>query len=156
MRVGSSKGQAEWNEVMTLIFVAVAILMIALAVPQIIDNMTSLFALASAEAVARDLSGLVTVSGAAIEKATISYEGVDSNIVYRVDIGNRLVAVDAFRVANRAGVRTMERVGGSTALEHGVSRIPFQVSATISGSNTFTITKSVLPDGSNYDIQVIG
>ena len=149
------KGQAEWAEVVTLIFVAVAILMIALALPAMIDNITSLFALGSSEAVARDLAGLVTVSGAALEKATITYAGADSTIVYKVDIANKVVTVDAFRVTESgAGVRTLERVGGSTALGHGVSRIPFNIAAAIDDSNTFTITKSLFGDGSNYDIRV--
>jgi hypothetical protein len=148
------KGALEWMEVMTLIFVSVAIMVIALMVPTIIEQMTGLFALGSAEAVARDLGGLITISGAAFERASISYAGADSKIIYTVEIKDGLVGVEAFRPTDAAGARGMERIGNIAALRQGFSRIPFDVVAEIKGKNTFSITKSPAVDGAGYDIEV--
>jgi hypothetical protein len=148
------KGALEWMEVMTLIFVSVAILVIALMVPTIIEQMTGLFALGSAEAVARDLGGLITISGAAFERAAISYAGADSKIVYTVEIKDRLVGVEAFQSATGAGARELKRIGNIAALNQGYSRIPFDVVAEIKGKNTFSITKAPSDDGTGYGIQV--
>ncbi|MCX6820870.1 MAG: hypothetical protein NT016_02890 [Candidatus Aenigmarchaeota archaeon] len=156
-----NKGQAEWMEVFMLICVAAIICIIIFALPEMMSSMASLFALGSAEAVSRDVAGLVTISGAAFEDAAITYKGVSESLVYNVQIKDKLVIIDTIQLSSGAGARggaTQSSSGAgvvsSTAFKHGVSRIPFDVSAEISAKNAFTITKSLFPDGSNYDIQV--
>lgn len=156
-----NKGQSEWMEVFMLICVAVAICIIIFALPEMMSNMASLFALGSAEAVSRDIAGLVTISGAAFEDASITYKGAAESLVYNVLIEDKLVSVDTIQLSSGAGAsggasQSSSGAGAvsSTAFTHGVSRIPFDVSAAITAKNAFTITKSLFPDGSNYDIQV--
>ena len=156
-----NKGQLEWMEVFTLICVAAAICIIIFALPGMVSSMASLFALGSAEAVSRDVAGLVTISGAAFENATINYKGASESLVYNVLIKDKLVVVDTIRLSSGAGAggsATQPSSGGgvvsSTAFTHGISRIPFDVSAAIAAKNAFTIMKSLFEDGSNYDIQV--
>jgi hypothetical protein len=148
------KGGTPESEVLTLIAISVAVMILVLMIPTMIENMASLFALGSSEAVARDLGGLVTIIGAAIDSASINYVGADEAIVYTVVIKDKLVTVEAFKVVNSDGVRTLERIGGIPAMEHGYSRIPFGIAASIEAKNEFTITKALFGDGTNYDIQV--
>lgn len=152
-----SKGQLEWTEVFTLICVAAAILLIVLMFPEMLTNMASLFAMGSAEAVSRDVAGLVTISGAAFDDASITYTGAVETVVYDVLIKDKLVSVESILLSSGGVVPPHPSAAGVAnlpAFKQGVSRIPFDVSADISSKNTFDITKSVFPDGSNYDIQV--
>jgi len=156
-----NKGQSEWMEIFMLVCVAAVICIIIFALPGMMSSMASLFALGSAEAVSRDVAGLVTISGAAFEDATITYKGASEALVYNVLIKDKLVSIDTIQLSSGAGVgagATQSSSGAgvvsSTAFKHGVSRIPFDVSADIIAKNAFTITKSLFPDGSNYDIQV--
>jgi hypothetical protein len=145
-----NKGATEWMEVLTIICVSALVVMLAFMVPKMIEDMASLFALGSAEAVARDLAGLITISGAAFDDASISYVGADERIAYDVNITARLVSVQAFRVTGGAGARVLEPIGGIEAMEHGYGKIPFDVEASVKGENDFDITKSA----PGYDIQV--
>lgn len=93
----SKKGQAILTETLLIIFLSAAIVVAALQIPRIIKDFIDLMTLASAEATARDLAGLITVSGAATDSATIKYEGEDYDIFYDVRIEDRIVYVTGVR-----------------------------------------------------------
>lgn len=157
------KGQKEWTEVMMYVFVCVAMVIVIFQIPTIIGQISALFALGSAEAVAREVAGLATISGAAFDHATIHYVGSDSSFVYDLSIKDNIVHVYAMETDSDSGLsaRSDESESSSGAgamtgssLSNGYSKIPFTISSEVEEKNEFTITKSVFEDGSNYNIEV--
>lgn len=140
-------GTAEMEVLMTVVIAAI-ILMILPKIPEMVSEIASLIAVASAEATARDLGGLITTSGAAIEDATITYMGADEQIVYDVTIEDGIITVKAL------DADTLEPLSFAPAMLYGSSKIPFDVSANIRATNTFTIDKSLYETGQDYEIDV--
>jgi hypothetical protein len=93
----SKKGQGSLIETFLILFMSVGIVVAGFQLPRIIDSFVELMTLASAEATARNLAGMITVSGAAADSAIITYTGPDEDISYDIRIENRYVFVTAVR-----------------------------------------------------------
>ncbi len=131
------KGDSSLMEILVTVLFAVGILFVAFQIPAIINQMFSLFAVASADATARDLGGLISISGAAIESAEIKYAGADENVVYDVDVENKLVKVTAL------DIDTLEPLSITTSILNGYSKIPFEVHSHVDSARFFSIEKSL-------------
>jgi hypothetical protein len=145
--LSNKRGTAE-IEILTTVVIAAIALMILPIIPEMVSEIASLVAVASAEATARDLGGLITISGAAIEDVTMTYMGADAQIVYDVTIENGIITVKALDADK------LEPLSFAPAMLYGYSKIPFDVSANIRATNIFTIDKSLYEAGQDYKIYV--
>lgn len=91
------KGQADWMEIFMTILLACCLVIVALKIPDIMKDIATLLTIASGEATARDLGGLITISGAAQDAITITYEGADESIFYDVELKDRMVHITNIR-----------------------------------------------------------
>jgi hypothetical protein len=86
-----SKGDAAIGEVILLIGIALGLVFFAVMVlPKFINSMMGMLALNSADAMSRDLAGLITISGAATDRMTIDF---NPKSTYDVTISERVVVV---------------------------------------------------------------
>jgi hypothetical protein len=72
-------------------------MILAFQVPNIMTDIATLLTIASAEGTARDLAGLITISGAAQDMATIIYEGETPTVSYDITIKDRMVTITGIR-----------------------------------------------------------
>jgi hypothetical protein len=91
------KGQGGWAEVLMTVFIAAAVTSVAFQIPKMVQDLTDLLAVASAEGTARNLAGLITISGASTDSIEIVYEGEGETIVYDVIIKDRMVTITGLR-----------------------------------------------------------
>jgi len=138
------KGQAEVTEVvkfvgLTLLFV----LFIGLILPKLLYDMYKMFSLISAEVVAKEIAGLVSVSGVAPHQITIYYSP-SSSVTYDVKVGDRLVRVD---LLNKDKTVKEESVAEKTAVD------PFLDASSV---NYFTIMKYFRDGEDLYKITAYG
>lgn len=95
-RIGR-KGQGGWAEVLMTVFIAAAVTSVAFQIPRMVQDFASLLAVASAEGTARDLAGLITISGASTDSIKIVYENEGEEIIYDVYIEDRVVKITSLR-----------------------------------------------------------
>lgn len=95
-RIGS-KGQGGWAEILMTVFIAAAVTSVAFQIPRMVQDFAALLAVASAEGTARDLAGLITISGASTDSIKIVYENEGEDLVYDVYIEDRVVKITALR-----------------------------------------------------------
>ena len=96
------KGAGTWAEILMTVCLAVCIILVGFQITRIAGDMLKLFMLASAEAVARDLGGLITISGAGQGTVSIIYEAGDPSVTYNMEIKNR--AVDIKGIVTQFGI----------------------------------------------------
>lgn len=146
----SRKGAGNPMMEVLLIIVAAGIgLIIITLVPGMLRDMFSLLSLASAETTARDLGGLITISAAAMEDVKIQYTGANEKIVYDVMIKDKIIEVRAF------DADTLEPLDMATSMIYGYSKIPFDITTSISATNVFTIDKLLNEDEGKYEIYIV-
>jgi hypothetical protein len=106
----SKKGQSGWIEILMTILMAAAIVTVAFQIPRMMQDFADLITLASAEATARSLAGLITVSGAAPDSITIIYESEGEDAFYDVKIEDRIVYITGLTTGGDAPerVKTLE------------------------------------------------
>jgi len=148
-----SKGAGEWAEVLVTVLLAASILFLVFQIPEMVGNIASLISLASAEATARDLGGLITISGSAQDSITITYEGADESLFYDIEIKDRLVHITNIRKESGEPIgmifgSTMKTGWGKTAVDG--------ISEEFGLVNIFTIEKTrvVEEDGTHDDYDV--
>lgn len=136
------KGQAEVTEVILIIaMIATTFFVVINILPMIMDDLGKMLALASGEVVARDISGLTTISGAAPYSIKIFYAPEVEEISYNVEMRKRMVAVDMVR-ENKECVGTFCKGEGKSAVGN--------LNKKLQGATQFTITKSV---DNNYNVE---
>lgn len=81
------------TEVILLIAMIAITLSAIIAIPGWVDDAFRLFALSSAEVVARDLAGIVSISGASPDQITIRYDVEFKGISYNVELKDRMITV---------------------------------------------------------------
>lgn len=93
------KGQASIVSIVGIVAIIVIFVSVAATIflPGMIADMYAEIALVSAEVVARDLAGFITISGAATDSITIYYIPSEQH-KYDVAIGNRIVDVKLLTV----------------------------------------------------------
>jgi hypothetical protein len=134
------KGQAEVME--PLVFVLFAVLFIGFLVivlPNLLGNMYKLFSLTSAEVVAKEIAGFISVSGVAPHKITIYYS--PGTLIYDVGVDDRLVRVNLLNKDNSVKEKS---VAEKTAVD------PFLDEKSV---NYFTIMKYIRALEYLYDIK---
>ncbi len=147
-----SKGQGEWSDVLITVLLAACILFLLFKVPEIVGDIVTMLSIASGEATARDLGGLITISGSAQDSITITYEGADESIFYDVEIKDRVVHIKGIRreavdILSAKGVlgATIKTGWGKTAVD--------DLSEEFEDVNIFTITKNrVVEEDESYDV----
>ncbi len=137
----SKKGDSSLIEILMTILIALGTLLVAFQIPKLVNEVMSLIAVASGEATARDLGGLIAISGAVVEDTTITYTSENNEIVYDVTIEDKVVEVDTFKLTKDGKFEPLK--GLAPAILYGYSKIPFNVSVSIKKTNTFTIDKSL-------------
>jgi hypothetical protein len=146
-------GQASATEVLMIFLITAAMLLLALQIPKIINDMWTLVSLASAEAVARNLAGLITISHAAAESVTIDYAGEDKNVLYDIEVEGRLVKVNAMQISHSILLESSEPEKKSFSFSMGTAKIAVDVDASLSGLNVFRINKNRIE---GHDICTMG
>ena len=101
-RLNKSGQESPINVVGVLALIALAVIFTIVALPHLIKNIFELTSLSSAEVVARDIAGLVTISAAAPNRITLQYR-MPAEHEYDVDIEDRFVKVKLENV--RYGMR---------------------------------------------------
>lgn len=148
----SRKGQGSLMETLLIIFLSVAIVAVAFQIPRIIDSFVDLMTLASAEATARDLAGMITVSGAATDDAVIKYKGTDADISYDVKIEERFVYVTGVRKDGELIMESGQPTGTTGVAKTAVG----DIHRTLVERNVFNIKKNrtvdVVETGDDYDV----
>jgi len=134
------KGAGEVGEVLTAVVLAAALIFMAYQIPKMIQDIAALLTVASAEATARDLAGLITISGAAQDKATIIYEGASTQIFYDITIKDRMVNIGDIRKGIGA---TGEKIkSAESPIRTGWGKTAVDPSGEFEGVRVFTIEKS--------------
>ncbi len=132
------KGQAQVTEILTTLGIAVLTVSLIFIVPKLLNDFIKMMILAKAEIVARDIAGLITVSGAAPEEIIIHYETPSEDITYNVDIDGRVVNV--------------EMLGEEKIIEKSSSRSGVDPDTSLKDAKTFTILKIREGQKNTYDI----
>jgi len=117
-------GQAAVTEVLLTVFIMAALAVSFMLLPKTIQEMIKMLSLASAEVVARDLAGLISVSGTAPGRIYINYDP-PGDVRYDVWIEGRVVNV-------KAGEKP----------EVGSAKIWVEFDATLEDVTRFNLTKS--------------
>jgi len=132
-----SKGQGEWSEVMLTMVFAAGMILVAAQIPNILKDTVALLALASAEATARDLGGVITTSAAATDSASIRYESEIISIVYDVSIADRVVSITDMRTADEGYVARV-----SSSVKTGLAKIAVNASGSFTSVRIFGVDKT--------------
>ena len=100
-----SKGAAEITEVLSLIAIGASLIFFFVVImPKFITTMFNMMAVNSADAVARNLAGFITISGAATDRITINYA---TQSLYTVSIIDRISYVQLLEgLKNTASARS--------------------------------------------------
>lgn len=134
------KGQSEVIEILVFIaFAFVFVLLLAVILPKYLSDINKLFSLISADVVAKDLSGLITVSGVAANKITIYYSPSDV-VTYNVDIKDRIVNVELLESKDKVKEKSSPE---KTAVDPQLQE---------SNVNSFTIMKSIENNQIVYEV----
>ena len=137
-RAIGNKGQGEWSEVLLTVVLSVCIVILAFQVPRIMMDVATLLTIASAEGTARDLAGLITISGAAQDMATITYEGENPTVSYDITIRNRMVTITGLKKDSEE-IKNFE-----LPIKTGWGKIAIDPSGDFRNATTFTIKKNRL------------
>ncbi len=147
----NSKGQGEMTDVLMTVILSICVLAVAFKVPEIIDDMSSLLTLSSAERTALDLGGLITISGAAQDRITIYYENEDETISYDITIDDRMIDIKNIRVNGEISISS------ETTIAKGWAKIGYgDVSLSLEDVRNFIIEKDRDDDGiiaDTYDLE---
>jgi hypothetical protein len=134
------KGQSEVIEILVFIaFAFVFVFLLAVILPKYLYDINKLFSLISADVVAKDLSGLITVSGVVTNKITIYYSpsGV---VTYNVGIKDRIVNVELLESKDKVKEKSSPE---KTAVDPQLQE---------SNVNSFTIMKSIENNQIVYEV----
>jgi len=123
------KGDVTINTIGLIVMAAVTLTLFFVFLPKIIDMLWKELALHSPSVVSKELSGYISISGAAPDSITISY--YPSNLPYDVEIENRIASV--WMSAEAKG--TMERTPAK-------GTFPIDPIGSFSEVNSFSISKS--------------
>jgi len=148
-----SKGQGEWSDIFLAVILSACIIVVAFKIPQIVEDIATLLTIASAEATARDLAGLITVSGAGQDSITIIYEGEDESIVYDVIIEDRTVKITSIKsVEEVAGeAEEIKSIGAPAKIGFGKIAVG-ELSESFENVRVFTIKKDrLVTEEKTYD-----
>ena len=137
-----SKGQGEWSEVLMTVLLAACILFLLFKIPEIVGDIVTMLSLASGEATARDLGGLITISGSAQDSMTITYEGADESIFYDVEIKDRIVYITNIRRESGEAIDIMKGTLGATVKTGWGKTAVDGISEEFELVNIFTIKKN--------------
>lgn len=130
------KGAGEWSEVLLTVLLCACIMVVVLKIPEIVSGILTTFSVASGEKLARDLGGLVTVSGAAQDSISIYYESEAQHVSYDVEISNRMVHV--------TGIHTEEgRIVSTPIVETGWGKIGVGEISDEYSQSSFVVGKTV-------------
>lgn len=147
-RAMGRKGAGEWSDIFLTVILSACILVLALKIPEVVKDIATLLTLASAEKTARDLGGLITISGAGQDSMVIIYESEDESISYDIEIKDRRVHIINIR-------RDGEIIkSGESTIATGWGKIAVgDISETLEDARVFTIRKTrVVSDGETSDI----
>lgn len=147
-----SKGAGEWSEVLMTVLLAACIMFLVFKIPEIVGDIATLLSIASAEATARDLGGLITISGSAQDSMTITYEGADEFIFYDVEIKDRIVHISNIRKESGEIISMWKGTLGAT-IKTGWGKIAVDgLSEEFELVNIFTIQKNRIVGEETYDV----
>jgi hypothetical protein len=116
---------------------AAGMILVAAQIPKILQDTVALLALASAEATARDLGGIITVSGAATDAAYVRYESEIPSMVYDVSIAGREVSITDMRSADEGYVARV-----SSSVKTGLAKTAVDAEGSFTGVRIFGVEKS--------------
>jgi hypothetical protein len=128
-----SKGDATIEAVLA-ITMGVCIVLAAAPASRILNDMLKMLNANSAEAVARDLGGIITIAGSAQDEVTITYQA-SSQFSYDLTIKDRLVNISNIRKDGEL------IVGESSIINTGTGKTAVDPEGDFTGVNVFTITK---------------
>ena len=112
-------------------------MLLALKIPDLIGDVVTMLSLQSAEKVARDLGGMITVSGAATDSMTIYYQAESEDVSYDIEIKDRMVHIKG--ITGGEGGTIMS----GTTVSTGWGKIGVgQISEDLGYVNTFLIKKT--------------
>lgn len=132
-----SKGAGEWSEVLLVVLLCACIMVVALQIPEMVGDVVALLTLESAEKTARDLGGLLTISGAATDSITIEYNTESGSVYYDISISDRYVHITDISTDAYGGVN-----GLSATMEKGWSKIGVgDITKELNNDNYITVTK---------------
>jgi len=148
-----SKAQGEWSDILVTVLLAACILFLLFKIPEIVGNIVTMLSLASGEVTACDLGGLITISGAAQDSITITYEGADESIFYDVEIKDRIVHIKGIRKESGEELSMQKSAFGSTFKTGWGKTAVDDISEEFEFVNIFTIKKDrVFEEDGTHDV----
>ncbi|HKZ45432.1 MAG TPA: hypothetical protein VJ343_01885 [archaeon] len=124
------KGDATINTIGLVVITVATLTLFFTVLPSIVDLIWKEVSLSSPTVVAKELAGLISISGAAPDSIKISY--YPSNYHYDLDIENRVVVV---AMSEEEGGKLLERVPG-------IATVPIDPTNSFGSVNSFFISKS--------------
>jgi len=142
------KGVWSSIEVLMIVLLMVVGVMVIVQVQTVAKDLSSFITHASAESVARDVGGLMSISAAAIDEISIDFRSPNKNVVYDIEVEDKVVKVTA------RDSETLKELNLDPTVLHGYSKIPFDVSIDFKAKSRFLIQK-VLDEVGDYKIQMV-
>lgn len=122
----------------TILIIFLTLVVVAAMLPKLLDMIAESFALTSAESVSRQLSNLITISGASTDQIKINY--AVENVKYDVSISTRVLTMTP-----KYNVQYAEA-------KQGIQPFAIPLPDSFYGDvNSFTITKKLVEGESQYD-----
>jgi hypothetical protein len=121
---------------MTMVFAA-GMILVAAQIPRILEDTLGLLVLSSAEATARDLGGMITVSGVGTDSTYVRYESEASGMVYDVSLAGRYVNINDMRALDESSV---SRISSSTT--NGLAKIAVDAAGSFTSVRIFGVEKT--------------
>jgi len=144
----SRKGTWSSIEVLMVVLLLVVGAMIIAQTQTIATDMSSFISHASAESVARDVGGLISISAAAVDEISIDFRSPNKKVVYDIEIEDKVV-----KTTSRDS-QDLEELTLDPTIRHGYSKIPFDFTLNLEATSEFSIQK-MMGEVGDYKIQVV-
>jgi len=131
------KGQGEWSEILMTMVFAAGMILVAAQIPRILEDTLGLLVLSSAEATARDIGGMITISGVGTDSTYVRYESRAPNMVYDVSLAGRYVSITDMRMSDDSRINKM-----GSSVTNGLAKIAVDAAGSFTSVRIFGVGKT--------------